>query len=249
MRMTRAVAFVGFKKSGKTTTIEAVARALKGRGHDVTVAKSMHTHFDRGGSDTWRLSKVADAVIVRAADTDALLFRARDLNALLSKASTDFLLLEGFKSVTHVPKVICAREESDVRELNDGLAIAVSGVISSSGVREVEGLPVVNPMDDPERLADLIESRAFMLPNIDCGMCGFKCADMARMIVGGEKTLKDCVVLSSRPRVIVRIDGHDLPLKDWVQELLEGTIDGMLSAMKGYVKGRRIEIIINRDSS
>ncbi|NJE77080.1 molybdopterin-guanine dinucleotide biosynthesis protein B [Thermococcus sp. ES12] len=243
----RAVAFVGFKKSGKTTTIEAVARVLKERGYRVAIAKSMHVDFDREGSDTWRFSKVADAVLVSASDTDALLFRAKDINALFSMVNADFLLLEGFKSVQHVPKVICARNEEDVRELNDGLAIAVSGVIASTGVEEIDGLPVIDSTREPERLAALVERRAFMLPNIDCGLCGFKCAEMARMIVNGEKTLRDCVVLSSKPKVTVKIDGHVLPMKDWVQELVEKTIKGMLSSMKGYREGRRIEIVIRED--
>jgi molybdopterin-guanine dinucleotide biosynthesis protein B len=70
---------------------------------------------------------------------------------------------------------------------------------------------------------------------------------MARMIVGGEKTLKDCVVLSSKPKVTVKIDGQVLPMKDWVQELVEKTIKGMLSSMKGYREGRKIEIVIRED--
>ncbi|ASJ05006.1 molybdopterin-guanine dinucleotide biosynthesis protein B [Thermococcus barossii] len=243
----RAVAFVGFKKSGKTTTVEAVARVLEERGYRVAIAKSMHADFDREGSDTWRFSRVADAVLVSASDTDALLFRAKDINALFSMVNADFLLLEGFKSVQHVPKVICARNEDDVRELNDGLAIAVSGVIASTGVEEIDGLPVIDATKEPERLAALMEKRAFMLPNIDCGLCGFRCAEMARMIVNGEKTLKDCVVLSSKPKVTVKIDGRVLPMKDWVQELVEKTIKGMLSSMKGYREGRRIEIVIRED--
>jgi len=243
----RAVAFVGFKKSGKTTTVEAVARVLKERGYRVAIAKSMHADFDREGSDTWRFSKVADEVIVRAHDTDALLFKAKDINALFSMVSADFLLLEGFKSIQHVPKVICARSKEDVRELNDGLAIAVSGVIASSDVDEIDGLPVIDATKEPSRLADLVKERAFMLPNIDCGLCGFKCSEMARMIVKGEKTPKDCVVLSSKPKVTVKIDGQVLPMKDWVQELVEKTIKGMLSAMKGYREGRRIEIVIKED--
>ena len=243
----RGVAFVGFKKSGKTTTVEAVARVLKERNYRVAIAKSMHADFDREGSDTWRFSKVADAVLVRAHDTDALLFKAKDVNALFSMVSADFLLLEGFKSIQHVPKVICARSEADVGKLNDGLAIAVSGVIASTGVEEIDGLPVIDATKEPERLADLVEERAFMLPNIDCGLCGFKCAEMARMIVRGEKTLRDCVVLSSKPKVTVKIDGQVLPMKDWVQELVEKTIKGMLSAMKGYREGRRIEIVIRED--
>jgi molybdopterin-guanine dinucleotide biosynthesis protein B len=243
----RAVALVGFKKSGKTTAVEAVARVLKERGYRVAIAKSMHADFDREGSDTWRFSRVADAVLVRAGDTDAFLFKAKDINALFSMVNADFLLLEGFKSIKHVPKIVCARAEDEVRELNDGLAVAVSGVIASTGIEEIDGLPVIDATKEPERLADLVEKRAFMLPNIDCGMCGFKCADMARMIVSGEKTLRDCVVLSSKPKVTVRIDGQVLPMKDWVQELVEKTIKGMLSSMKGYREGKRIEIVIRDD--
>ncbi len=243
----RAVGFVGFKKSGKTTTLEAVARVLKERGYRVAIAKSMHADFDREGTDTWRFSQVADSVIVRANDTDALLFKAKDINALFSMVSADFLLLEGFKSVQHVPKVICARTEEDIRELNEGLGIAVSGVIGGEGLEEIEGLPVIDATKEPEKLADLVEKRAFMLPNIDCGLCGFTCGEMARMIVNGEKTLKDCVVSSQKPKVTVKIDGQVLPMKDWVQELVEKTIKGMLSAMKGYREGRKIEIVIRED--
>lgn len=240
----RGVAFVGYKKSGKTTTVEAVARVLKERGYRVAIVKSMHTDFDREGADTWRFSRVADSVLVRANDTDALLFKAKDVNALFSMVSADFLLIEGFKSVQHVPRVVCARNPEEIRELNNGLAIAVSGVVSSTGITEIEGLPVIDATREPEKLGDIVEKRAFMLPNIDCGLCGFNCSQMARMIVSGEKTIKDCVVLSQKPKVTVKIDGQVLPMKDWVQELVEKTVKGMLSAMKGYHEGRRIEIII-----
>ncbi|AIF70050.1 molybdopterin-guanine dinucleotide biosynthesis protein MobB [Palaeococcus pacificus DY20341] len=238
----RAVAFVGFKKSGKTTTVEKVARVLKDRGYRVGIAKSMHAPFDKEGSDTQKFSQVADYVIVRAQDTDALLFKAKDLNALLSIGEdVDFLLLEGFKNVKHMPKIICAKSEEEVRELNDGLAIAVSGIIANEKSSEINGLPIIS---DAEELANLVEEKAFMLPNIDCHMCGFDCYGMAKLIVNGEKTTKDCVVLSSKPKVVVKIDGKVLPMKDWVQELMEKTIKGMLSAMKGYKDGKKIEIII-----
>ncbi|WP_461865339.1 molybdopterin-guanine dinucleotide biosynthesis protein B [Thermococcus sp.] len=241
----KAVAFVGYKKSGKTTTIEAVAKVLKERGYKVGIAKSMHTEFDEKGTDSWRFSRIADYVLIKAHDTDALLFKSKDINAFFSvMPDVDFLLMEGFKSIKHVPKVICAKSMKDVSELNDGLAIAVSGLLANEGIREADGLPVIR---NPEKLAGLIEEKAFMLPNIDCGMCGFKCAEMARMIVNGEKTLKDCVVLSSKPKVTVKIDGKVLPMKGWVQELVEKTIKGMLSAMKGYREGRKIEIVIRED--
>ncbi len=45
----------------------------------------------------------------------------------------------------------------------------------------------------------------------------------------------------------MKIDGEILPMKDWVQELVEKTVKGMLSAMKGYREGRMIEIVIRDD--
>ena len=158
--------------------------------------------------------------------------------------SADFLLIEGFKSIQHVPRVVCAKSPEEIEKLHDDLAIAVSGVIASTRAEKIGGLPVIDATREPEKLADLVEKKAFMLPNIDCGLCGFKCSEMARMIVKGEKTLNDCVVLSSKPKVTVKIDGQVLPMKDWVQELVEKTIKGMLSAMKGYREGSRVEIVI-----
>jgi len=242
----RGMAFVGYKKSGKTTTVEAVARILKRRGYRVAVAKSMHSGFDREGSDTWRFSRVADEVLVRASDTEGHLFRTKDVNSLLSVVSADFLLLEGFKDLESVPRIVCARKPEEVRELSHGLAVAVSGVISNE-LTEVEGLPVINALLESEKLADIVEKRAFMLPNINCRLCGLTCPEMAREIVAGNRSIRDCVILSSKPKVSVRIDGKPLPMKDWVQELVEKTILGMLSAMKGYREGRKIEIKIERE--
>ncbi|AAL82078.1 molybdopterin-guanine dinucleotide biosynthesis protein MobB [Pyrococcus furiosus DSM 3638] len=241
----KAMEFVGYKKSGKTTCVENVAKVLKKeKGYRVAIAKSMHSNFDKEETDTWKFSRIADYVIVHAQDIDGLLFKAKDVNALFSMVSADILLIEGFKSITHVPKVICAKSEEEVRELNNGLAIAVSGVIANKGIKEIDGLPVINATKEPEKLAELVEKKGFMLPNIDCGLCGYNCAEMAKLIVKGEKTVKDCVVLSSTPKVTIKIDGQVLPLKDWVQELVEKTIKGMLSAMKGYREGRKIEIVI-----
>ncbi|WP_324736358.1 molybdopterin-guanine dinucleotide biosynthesis protein B [Thermococcus sp. SY098] len=240
----KAVAFVGYKKSGKTASLQRVAKVLKERGYKIGIAKSMHADLDKEGSDTWKFRQMADYVLVKAQDTDALLFKADDINAFFSvMPEVDFLLLEGFKDIKHVPKIICARDGRDVEELNEGLAIAVSGIIANEERGRIDGLPIINAFEEPEKLADLIEKKAFMLPNIDCHMCGFTCYEMAKFIIKGEKTLNDCKVISSKPKVVVKIDGKTLPMKDWVQEMVEKTIRGLLSSMKGYRDGK-IEIKI-----
>ncbi|MBC7092132.1 MAG: molybdopterin-guanine dinucleotide biosynthesis protein MobB, partial [Nitrososphaeria archaeon] len=58
----KAMAFVGFKKSGKTAVIENVAKELKKRGYKIGIAKSMHANFDKKDSDTWKFKKIADYV-------------------------------------------------------------------------------------------------------------------------------------------------------------------------------------------
>ncbi|USG99279.1 molybdopterin-guanine dinucleotide biosynthesis protein B [Thermococcus argininiproducens] len=244
----KAIAFVGFKKSGKTSTLEKVANELKNRGYKIAIAKSMHTNFDNKNTDTWKFKQVADYIIVKAQETDALLFEAKDINALFSIIpEVDFLLLEGFKTVKHIPKIICAKSEEEVEALNDGLAIAISGIVANNKIHQIKGLPVINALENPGKLADLIEEKAFMLPNLDCRMCGLTCYEMAKLIIRGEKSIKDCVVISSKPQVVVKVDGKELPMKDWVQELVKKTIKGMLSAMKGYKEGRKIEITINNE--
>ncbi len=102
-------------------------------------------------------------------------------------------------------------------------------------------LPLLG-QDEVGRIADLVEEKAFKLPNLDCGGCGHEtCYDMAREIVAATGSVEDCVSL--QPATEVRIDGQPMPMNSFISSIVRNTILGLLSPLKGFKKGK-IEISI-----
>ncbi len=50
-----------------------------------------------------------------------------------------------------------------------------------------------------------------------------------------------------RFRMVIKIDGKKLPMKEFVQEFVIGGLLGMLSTLRGYKKPRKLELILNLD--
>jgi len=103
----------------------------------------------------------------------------------------DVVLVEGFKMEKTFPKIVCLRGERDDGDLFDGLLIAAVG--------PAEYAAASVPMFDRNAagdLADLVEKKAFKLPNLDCAGCGREtCYDLARDIVAGVGQVENCVPL------------------------------------------------------
>jgi molybdopterin-guanine dinucleotide biosynthesis protein B len=94
--------------------------------------------------------------------------------------------------------------------------------------------------DDVGKIADLVEQKAFKLPNLDCGACGYeRCFDMAREIIAGTSSVEDCISL--QPATEIRIDGRAMPMNPFISSIVRSTILGLLSSLKGFKKGK-IEI-------
>ncbi|RLF15037.1 MAG: molybdopterin-guanine dinucleotide biosynthesis protein B [Thermoprotei archaeon] len=247
--MLRAIGFIGYKGSGKTTAIIKVARILKERGYKIAIIKHMPEHdIDKHMSDTYRLRQVSPNVIA-ITQSSIVIFRKRSDNpveVLMSVApKVDFVLVEGLKECKLYPRIICAREIGEVGKLMNGLEIAVVGPISEDYekkefVEKRYGLRVFNVFNEANTLADIIERKAFMLPGMNCGMCGYDCYTMAKLIVKGERTVNDCKALG-RDLVNVIINGKPMILNAFVQKLIRNTVIGMLSTLKGFEKG---EIVI-----
>ncbi len=242
----KAVAFVGFKDSGKTETIVSVSRELGKLGLKVGVLKKAHGKIDVEGKDSSRLSEVSDVVVlISDLGKGAAFFKSLDVSKALSLLSNvDVLLLEGFKELKVLPKVYCLREESELEELEDGLGIAISGRIAEyRRGEEIKGLRVYDPREDSKELAEKILRKGFMLPGLNCGECGMNCYEMAKRIVSGERSPEDCKVRRTRVRIFA--DGKEIPLKPWVQELVENVVRGIVSSLKGCTgKEGEIKLIV-----
>ncbi|MDI6655450.1 MAG: (Fe-S)-binding protein [Candidatus Hydrothermarchaeota archaeon] len=85
------------------------------------------------------------------------------------------------------------------------------------------------------------------LPGINCGKCGFEtCSEMAEKVEEKAAKLGDCVVLVAEKEVAVKINGREVPMGGFVQEIIKKTVLGMISSLKkGHTKaGDVVEIKI-----
>lgn len=209
---------VGRSGSGKTDFICGLIKKLKEREHSVVSVKHTRGHFsiDSEGKDTWRHSKAGSELVVflTPEECDFLLKESLDLDEMISLIDCigdyDILLVEGMKE-GKLPKI-----EVD-GENRDGTIIQYE--------------------DNLEDIVDLIEEWMQIyerLPGVDCGRCGFEnCDEMTEAIYEGKKELEDCKERNDVKSVNLRVDGEKVPLGDFPAELVEKTIRGLLSSLKG----------------
>ncbi len=115
----KVIAFVGYHNSGKTTLIEKVARRLRDKGYKVGYVKhdpKGHGVTDREGSDTDRIFRVLDRILLMSPDRVTLWDRREEnLKGTINEffSGFDIVLLEGFKGVKEIPKVVVGDLEAD----------------------------------------------------------------------------------------------------------------------------------------
>jgi molybdopterin-guanine dinucleotide biosynthesis protein B len=241
--MLKVVGIVGYQDSGKTTLTRALARELTGRGYEVAVIKHSSHHLDLPGKDTAALREAVGQVgFISLRESAVFWKKPLGLENIIPYLEADIILVEGFKKEKTFPKIVCLRGKPDdadrgrSEDLFDGLAICAVGP-----AEQVEGLDIpLLSRDEVNKIADLVEKKAFKLPNLDCEGCGYeRCYDLAREIVAGTRSIEDCVSL--QPATKVRIDGQLLSMNPFISGIVRNAILGMLSSLKGFKKGR-IEI-------
>lgn len=237
--MPEVIGIVGYKNSGKTTLTRALARELTARGHEVAVVKHTSHRLHPPEKDSATLVEMVGQVgLISPHESGVFWNKPLSLEDVIPYLEADIILVEGFKAEKTYPKIACLRGEPDDGDLFDGLVIAAVGPGS-----EVEGtaIPVLG-RDEVGEIADLVEQKAFKLPNLDCGECGHeRCYEMACEIVAGTGSVEDCVSL--HPLTEVKIDGQPMPMNPFVSGIVRNTILGLLSSLKGF-RGGRIEIEI-----
>lgn len=155
----------GFSKTGKTTTVTSLGSELKRRGYTVGTIKDIHFmefEADVPGTDTYRHAEAgARRVTARGLrSTSIIIDQHMDIDEILKYYKEDFLIIEGDCGIKS-PTIITAKTVHDIEEKLSDDAIAVSGVISGEmaeqGIMEYGGLPVINGIEEVEKLADLAE--------------------------------------------------------------------------------------------
>lgn len=234
----RAMSFVGFHDSGKTTIVVRLAEYLRDMGHRVGIIKSSGHGFGYGDTDTGKLAATGCPTAGLGPDqTMVLLPRRVSVHSALTFLDADILLVEGGKGLTCLPRIILPKTAQDIELLDDGL---------SFGWWDADGSWECRPgkrFDQLAGLAELVLNKGFLLQGHDCKACGrTNCAALAREIVAGRAQPDDC--RAQLNQLAVSINGMPLAMNSFVASIMTSTIRGMLSPLKGYTPGR-IEIRVD----
>lgn len=224
-----AVSIVGFKNTGKTTLALALGEELARRGIRAAAAKfTSHEGVDRPDTDSDRLRKVYGSAALLAPDGAAAFWEGRRyLHDLLPILGADVLVVEGGKQLGWLPRILLLRGVADAGSLEQDLALCSYGDVAGYDMHHLNDVPA---------LADLVLERGFALAGLDCGACGREnCAALARDIVAGKASPKDCS--SSFSGVEVTVGGQTVAMNPFVQRVFSASVVGMLREFKGYAPG------------
>lgn len=233
----RAISITGFKNSGKTTLVNALAQALEAQGVRVGIVKHTHHGIDVAGTDTALFSS-SGRTVVGVHDTQSVVFfnRRMDVQALLPLLDAEIVLLEGGKGQNWLPRIVCLHHVAEIDDLQPELAIASFGQSFSPEVPHFE-------LEQVAALAELVREKSFALPALNCGACGFAdCGGLAAAIVAGQKCVTDCQALPAD--ISVRVNGQEVGLNPFVARMMGGALRGMLAELKGVAKGCTAELRI-----
>jgi len=233
----KAVAVIGYKGSGKTLVASTIIRGLRERGYRVAAIKHVHERLRLPPSDSSKFYEAgAERVIALGECEWEELGRGdrRLWEVLMALRGYDYVVVEGFKATFPGPRIVVARELKDAKSLSSPLVIAYSGPIARSkkAVGEL-GAPVVDPEREPERLVKIVMEKGFEPPaGLDCGFCRHgSCMAMAIAIARGDAKPSECVALN--PLVSLRVNGVEIPLNPFVQEVFANVVSGLVRSLRG----------------
>ena len=221
------ISFIGWSGSGKTTFLEKLIPLLRAEGLRVAVIKHDGHDFqmDTPGKDTWRFTQAgAEAVaIANTRHAAALDSRPGDFDELCRRVgSVDLILAEGWTDLP-LPQIEVFRTRDTLRCPDTGRLLAL---ITD---RETD-LPVpVYALDDYAGVCRCILD--YCAAQDACWL------PYARLHAGQAP---------AAPAVQLTVDGRQVPLLPFVQQMLAGALRGMVAELKdtGYTAGASLTLTL-----
>lgn len=220
-----AVSFVGWSGAGKTTFLEKLIPVLSGRGIRTAVIKRDGHDFqmDREGKDTWRFTQAGAACVAIANDAHWALLDSRPtefsrLRALIH--DVDLILAEGFTDEP-LPKIEVRRGCADFRTPDPETLCAVITDLPCNLSCPVFGL------EDIEAVADFLV-KTFSI-DVHC------CTAYQELAAAGP---------DPKAAVSLTVDGKNVAMMPFVQDILRQVNLGLLSTLKGVELHPDAEICI-----
>lgn len=246
----KVLSVTGISSTGKTTIIENIILELKKRGYSVGSVKEIHFDdftIDTKGKNTYR-HKMAGSELVTALhknETDIMFQKKLDIYDLLKNYNQDYVLLEGVSDAV-VPNIAVASNIDNLKITE--FTFLISGVISNDkSIKDIKNIPVINSIDNIEKLVDLIEKKVpNLLPNFSkkcCGMCGYDCKSFLIKYLNKEIDIEKCKINYGR-KTCLKFNNKEIDLVPFVDNILYNEIYGIVKELKGYKKGDKVEIIL-----
>lgn len=214
--------FYGKKDCGKTTLMSDVIKKLVDGGYRVAAVKhttGKHT-IDKEGTDTFMHGEAGAKLVVFSSPLEtSFIFKDelgfKDILEVISSVGvSDVVLFEGYKH-ENIP----------------GIDVGDRGVWDERAIERV-----VREIEDEIN----VYSVSNRLPHLDCGSCGNStCIELARDIIKGNAEFDHCVVDSA---VRLQVNGENIELSPFPEEMMKKTILGMLSSLKGVEKVNEVKI-------
>lgn len=236
----------GLSGSGKTTTIECIIKELVRRDFSVGTVKEIHNEsfaIDTEGKNTYRHRQAGAGTVTALGlyETDVMYKGKMNIYDLLRHYTEDYVILEGVSDV-NVPRIAVAKSLEELK-INK-LTFLISGVVANNSDNMISDIPVINAITDINKLVDkIIEVVPDLMPDVDiecCGQCGKSCRDLLSLIVKGQARKEDCVL--GRNKVKLLIDGKEIDIVPFVDNILYNTVKGLVKELKGYKEGAEIII-------
>jgi len=228
------IAVVGSRRSGKTTTVEAIVRGLTEKGYRVATAKHIpEAEFtvDTRGKDTWRHAQAgAKAILIVAPNEFTIIKKVNtkecNLNDFVQECDkeADILILEGFRKLVaknlSIPKVVTVKTVKEVYESSKYFKPILS--FAGSTTEEVEGLkiPKIDVFKEPKKLVEIVERRV-------------------SSVIKRRRALKE--------RLDIQVNEKNLLLNPFVKKLVRNVTLAIVSTLRETrIKGdENVSILIN----
>jgi molybdopterin-guanine dinucleotide biosynthesis adapter protein len=217
MKMPLVLSIVGYSNSGKTVLLEKLLPLFKARGYSVGVIKHTSHGFslDRPGKDSQRFSR----------------------------AGAEGLVLVGEGTIGYMGKV----DETDPLILDrlEQLFFQDKDFVLTEGFKKSDKpkIVVLTPGKEKELLSEIGGTVAAVVgenPVLD-GVAHFKADDPEGLVLFlEERFLKGL----KKPPIRVILDGKNIPLNQFAQEIVRCGLLGVLSPLKGFQDPQHIEVRI-----
>jgi len=164
-----AIAVVGGKKTGKTTTIETLIRELTKRGYKVAAIKHIPEPdftIDTPAKDTWRFAEAGAKTIIAVSPNETATIEKGatekvPLTALLRKLGNhDVILIEGLKKQVaknpNIQKIAIATNKEEAENAQK----TYKPILAYTGTYNTKKLNLTTPYtEQPEKLANIIQNK------------------------------------------------------------------------------------------